>query len=93
LFAARFQHMNRRDKIRLSLARIKVTKRLVAKQEEFITLAKSIGFEPVHAPATLERFRTQLSTERKALLRLTRSGKKTLTAPERPLLYPLQKAA
>lgn len=85
--------MNRRDKIRLSLARIKVTKNLVARQEEFITLAKSIGFEPVHAPATLERFRTQLSSERVALLRLTRGGKKTLTAPERPLFHPRRQAA
>jgi hypothetical protein len=85
--------MNRRERIRLSLARIKVTKQLVAKQEEFIALAKVIGFEPVHAPATLARFRTQLSTERAALLRLTRSGTRTVTAPERPLLYERQKAA
>lgn len=85
--------MNRREKIRLSLARIKVTKKLLAKQEEFISLAKSIGFEPVHAPTTLERFRSQLSTERAALLRLTRSGKSTLTATERPLLHSRQKAA
>ena len=85
--------MDRRQKIRLSLERIKVTKKLVARQEEFISLAKSIGFEPVHAPATLQRFRTQLSTERAALLRLTRAGRKTAFAPERPYPAAQQKAA
>jgi hypothetical protein len=68
--------MNRHEKIRLNLEQIKVAKKLVAQQIEFIFLAKAIGYEPVHATATLQRFCTQLSDQRRSLIRLTRSGQK-----------------
>lgn len=73
--------MKRREKIKLTLERIKLAKKLVAQQTEFISLARKIGYEPVYAPATLQRFRTQLSDERLALIRLTRSGEGRLTRP------------
>lgn len=68
--------MKQREKIKLTLERIRLAKKLVAQQTEFISLARKIGYEPVHAPATLQRFRTQLSDERLALIRLTRSQQK-----------------
>jgi hypothetical protein len=70
--------MTRREKIRLTLERIKLAKKLVVQQAEFISLARKIGYEPVHAPATLERFRAQLSDERLALIHLTRHGQRNL---------------
>ena len=73
--------MKRREKIKLTLERIKLAKKLVAQQTEFIFLARKIGYEPVHAPATLQRFRTQLSDERLALIRLTRSGQGNFAKP------------
>jgi hypothetical protein len=77
--------MKRREKIKLTLERIKLAKKLVAQQTEFISLARRIGYEPVYAPATLQRFRAQLSDERLALIRLTRSqrnfGKPTTASP------------
>jgi len=77
--------MNRRDQIKLALERIKVTKNLVANQVEFMSLAKAIGYEPVHAPATVQRLRAQLSDARRSLIRLTKSGQKEFTrlAPAR----------
>ncbi|MGE0241521.1 MAG: hypothetical protein AB7F09_10785 [Parvibaculaceae bacterium] len=77
--------MDRRERIKLTLEQIKVAKKLVAQQIEFISLAKAIGYEPVHAPATLQRFRAQLSMQRNALVRLTRSGQRVRRAPRVPL--------
>ena len=71
--------MDRREEIQFTLERIKVVKKLVAQQTDFITLARKIGYEPVLAPATLQRFRTQLSHERLVLIHLTRSGQRSLT--------------
>jgi hypothetical protein len=73
--------MDRRREIKLTLARIKVAKKLVAQQMEFISLSRKIGYEPILAPATLRRFRAQLSTERLALIRLTRSSQRNLQKP------------
>ena len=85
--------MNRRDQIKLTLERIRVTKILVADQVEFISLAKTIGYEPVHAPATVRRLRAQLSQARRALVRLTRSGQKKFTRPARAFRLAGDKAA
>ena len=68
--------MNRHEKIRLTLEQIKVAKKLVAQQIEFIFLAKAIGYEPIHATATLQRFCAQLSDQRKSLVQLTRTQKR-----------------
>lgn len=68
--------MDRRREIKLTLERIKVAKRLVDQQMEFISLSRKIGYEPILAPATLQRFRTQLSDERLALIRLTKSSQR-----------------
>jgi hypothetical protein len=89
----RSSRMTRRDEIKLTLERIKVAKRLVAQQVEFIRLARKAGYEPVLAPATLERFRTQLSEQRAVLLRLTRSGGKRATAIPRASPSVRQRAA
>jgi hypothetical protein len=75
--------MNRREEIKLTLERIRVAKKLVAQQMEFISLSRKIGYEPVLAPATLQRFRAQLSDERLALIRLTRSGQRNPAAVSR----------
>lgn len=69
--------MNRRERIKFALERIKVTKKLVAQHVEFIYLAKAIGYEPVYAPATLQRFCSQLSDLRTTLVDLTRSNQKS----------------
>ena len=63
--------MNRREKIRLTLERIKVTKSLTEKLAEFIELARASGYEPVHSIRTLERFEAELREQRLALARLT----------------------
>ena len=74
--------MHRREKIRLTLDRIKVTKSLVDGLVEFIGLARTAGYEPVHSARTLERFQTELVELRAALTRLTISGQKDFaTAP------------
>lgn len=78
-----FFRMNRRDQIKLTLERIKVARKLVAQQTEYIRLAKAVGYEPVHGAAVLRRFRTQLSDQRAALLRLTRGAR------TRPLFPPI----
>jgi hypothetical protein len=57
-----------------------VARKLVAQQTEYIRLAKAVGYEPIHGAVVLQRFRTQLSDQRAALLRLTRA------ASTRPLL-------
>ncbi|WP_119275196.1 hypothetical protein [Taklimakanibacter deserti] len=85
--------MNRRDQIKLALERIKVTKSLVANQVEFMSLAKAIGYEPVHAPATVQRLRAQLSDARRSLVRLTRSGQNKFTRPARATPFVEDKAA
>jgi hypothetical protein len=87
----RSSSMKRREKIKLTLERIDLAKKLVAQQTEFISLARKIGYEPVHAPATLQRFRTQLSDERLALIRLTRSAQSKYAKPA--TTYSLVKAA
>jgi hypothetical protein len=73
-----FSPMQRRERIRFTLERIKVARKLVAQQTEFIRLAKAVGYEPVHGPITLQRFRAQLADERAELLRLTRGGRTRL---------------
>jgi hypothetical protein len=85
--------MNRREKIKLTLERIRLAKKLVAQQGEFIILARKIGYEPIHAPATLQRFRTQLSDERLALIRLTRIGQRNLASPASAPAFVGRKAA
>lgn len=85
--------MNRREKIRLTLERIKVAKELVADQVEFIALSRAIGYEPIYAPTTLQRFRSQLSEQRAALTRLTRSGQKDFARRSGVPLIVWQKAA
>jgi hypothetical protein len=49
--------MNRREKIRLTLDRIRVTKSLVGRLDEFIKLSRTAGYEPVHSMKTLAKFR------------------------------------
>jgi len=68
--------MHRREKIRLTLDRIKVTRSLVDGLVEFISLARTAGYEPVHSARTLERFQTELVELRAALTRLTITGQK-----------------
>ncbi len=68
--------MHRREKIRLTVDRIKVTKSLVDGLVEFISLARTAGYEPVHSARTLERFQTELAELRGSLTRLTLSGQK-----------------
>jgi hypothetical protein len=85
--------MNRREQIKLTLERIKVAKKLVAQQTDFISLSRRIGYEPVLAPATLQRFRTQLLDERLALIRLTKSSQKTLPAAAATSHFDSRKAA
>jgi hypothetical protein len=70
--------MHRREKIRLTLDRIKVTKSLVDGLIEFISLARTAGYEPAYSARTLERFQAELSELRAALTRLTISGQKDL---------------
>lgn len=70
----RFIQMSRREEIRLTLERIRMAKKLVADQVEFIALSRAIGYEPIFTPTTLQRFRAQLSEQRAALVQLTRSG-------------------
>jgi len=66
--------MNRREKIRLTLERIKVTKSLTEKLAEFIELARGSGYEPVHSIRTLERFEAELRELRLAHVRTGRVG-------------------
>ncbi len=47
---ARFDCMDRRKEIKLTLERIKVAKKLIAQQMEFISLSRKIGYEPVLRP-------------------------------------------
>jgi hypothetical protein len=81
--------MERREKIRLTLNRIKVTKSLVARLTEFVRLARKAGYEPVHSVQTLEKFQTELAELRATLTRLTVRGQKefatrrTASPPER----------
>jgi len=70
--------MHRREKIRLTLDRIKVTKSLVDGLIEFISLARTAGYEPDYSARTLERFQTELAELRAALTRLTISGQRDL---------------
>jgi hypothetical protein len=85
--------MDRHEEIKLTLQRIKVAKKLVAQQTEFISLARKIGYEPILAPATLHRFRTQLSDERLALIQLTKSGQRNPTKPASTSRFDGRKAA
>jgi hypothetical protein len=85
--------MDRREKIKLTLQRIKIGKKLVARQIEFIHLAKTIGYEPVHAAANLQKFRGELSDQRKALIELTRSDQKNVPRPSPLPSFAPRKAA
>jgi hypothetical protein len=85
--------MNRREKIRLTLERIKVTKSLTEKLAEFIELARASGYEPVHSIRTLERFEAELRELRLALARLTIvSQKEFRPAQARPAPAPRRAA-
>ena len=90
---AHLPHMNERQRIRLTLEQIKVAKKLVAQQLEFIVLAKTIGYEPVHATATLERFCVQLSRQRQTLVRLTRNEQGSRALPSSPSPLESRRAA
>ena len=74
--------MNRREKIRLTLERIKVTKSLTEKLTEFIALARASGYEPVHSTRTLERFAAELREQRHTLARLTIVSQREFTKAE-----------
>ncbi|WP_119390044.1 hypothetical protein [Taklimakanibacter lacteus] len=74
--------MNRRERIRLTLEHIKVTKALAARLAEFIELARKAGYEPVHSTKTLARFETELKEQRLALARLTIISQKEFTPAE-----------
>jgi hypothetical protein len=63
--------MTRRSRIILTLDKIKAAKKLVSQQIEFIKLAQTIGYQPVHAEAALKKFREQLARYREELKRLT----------------------
>jgi hypothetical protein len=78
--------MDRRQRIKFTLERIKLSKKLVTQQLELIRLGRAIGFEPVHAPANLERYRTQFSEQRLTLIGLTRRVQKDF-ARRRPVGY------
>jgi hypothetical protein len=68
--------MTRRSDIILTVDKIKTAKKLVAQQNEFIRLAHSIGYKPVHGEAALQRFRDQLARYREDLKRLTQRHSK-----------------
>jgi hypothetical protein len=85
--------MDRHERIRLTVERIRVSKKLIAQQLEFIRLARVIGYEPVHAPTNLQKFREQLADQRSQLINLTRTGQRDFVNPEREFESIRQKAA
>jgi hypothetical protein len=64
--------MRSRTDIIVTLEKIKVTKKLVSNQVDFIRAAKSIGYRPKYAETTLQRFREQLTAYREDLKRMTK---------------------
>ena len=83
--------MDRREKIRLTLERIKVTKALVQRLEEFVAIARNAGHEPVHSLRTLERVEGELTRLRASLFRLTTASQAEFARQAKPL--PAQRAA
>jgi hypothetical protein len=73
--------MDRHERIKFTLERIKLSKRLVAQQLELIRLARAMGYEPLYAPANLQRFRAQLADQRSALVDLTKSSQEPASQP------------
>ena len=65
--------MARSADIVATLAKIRAAKKLIARQDEFIRLAKNMGWEPVYGEAALKRFRQHLAGYREDLKRLTRA--------------------
>jgi hypothetical protein len=84
--------MNRREKIRLTLDRIRVTKSLVGRLDEFIKLSRTAGYEPVHSMKTLAKFRSELAELRAALTRQTVSGQEEF-ARRKVKPYPITRKA
>jgi hypothetical protein len=68
--------MTRRERIRFTVDRIKVTRSLAARLAEFIEIARNSGYEPVQSMGTLERLQSELKEQRAALARLTVSGQR-----------------
>lgn len=68
--------MTRREEIKATLRRIKVTRSLAAKLIDFIELARGTGYDPVLSARMLERFQSELKDLRARLIRLTLSGQK-----------------
>jgi hypothetical protein len=85
--------MNRREKIRLTLEQIKVTRSLVARLAEFIRLARAAGYEPSHSIGTLERIQSQLREQRSTLTRLTINSQKEFVRRQASPRFIDQKAA
>lgn len=65
--------MTRRTDILVTVDKIKLTRRLEANLVDFVRVAKTIGYQPKYAEATLQRFRDQLAGYREELKRLTRT--------------------
>lgn len=65
--------MTRRTDILVTVDKIKLTRRLEANLVDFVRVAKTIGYQPKYAEATLQRFREQLAGYREDLKRLTRA--------------------
>jgi len=84
--------MNRREKIRLTLDRIRVTKSLVTRLDEFIELSRKAGYEPVHSMKTLGKFRAELAELHASLTRQTISGQAEL-ARRKIEPYPITRKA
>ena len=78
---------------KLTLERIKVAKRLVEQQVEFIGLARAAGYEPVLAPKTLQHFRSELSQQRMMLTLLTRVSQREFGTPNEISQIAKQRAA
>jgi hypothetical protein len=85
--------MNRREKIRLTLEQIKVTRSLIARLAEFIRLARTAGYEPAHSIGTLERIQSQLMEQRATLARLTINSQKEFVRRQAKPHFIEQKAA
>ena len=68
--------MKRREEIKATLKRIKLTRSLAAKLIDFIELARGTGYDPVLSARILERFQSELRDLRARLIRLTLNGQK-----------------
>ncbi len=65
--------MTRKSDILVTVDKIRLTRKLEANLVDFVQVAKTIGYQPKHAEATLQRFREQLARYREDLKRMTRA--------------------